>query len=52
MGLATLFNWTSNFAVGLFYPMLAGALGAYSWLPFTGMFDFFIFRSHVYHARI
>eukprot|EP00611_Tribonema_gayanum_P025574 TRINITY_DN5852_c0_g2_i1.p1 TRINITY_DN5852_c0_g2~~TRINITY_DN5852_c0_g2_i1.p1 ORF type:complete len:590 (+),score=246.90 TRINITY_DN5852_c0_g2_i1:112-1881(+) len=34
---ATVLNWISNFMVGMFYPMLATALGAYSWLPFTGV---------------
>lgn len=35
MGIATLFNWTSNTIVGLAYPLMAHALGNYSWLPFA-----------------
>jgi Sugar (and other) transporter len=37
MGIATLMNWTSNFAVGLFWPMISASLGSYSWLPFSAV---------------
>ncbi|KAF0690481.1 Aste57867_18137 [Aphanomyces stellatus] len=38
----TMCTWIANFCVGVFYPVVADALGAYSFMPFVGCLVLFV----------